>query len=93
MAFIVVYRLFTKCIFDFLCTVITLVNNETNLYMKKCHSHFAFFEKLFYFYVDLNIFVKTHVLFYFYNETRSSHQRCSMKAVLENFAIFTTKHL
>ena len=39
------------------------------------------------------VFVKTHVLLYFYNETRSSHQRCSIKAVLENFATFTTKHL
>ena len=39
----------------------------------------------------LEIFVKTHVLLYFYNETRSSHQRYSAKAVLENFAIFTKK--
>ena len=33
--------------------------------------------------VDLEIFVKTHVLLFFYNETRSS----------QNFAIFTRKHL
>ena len=42
---------------------------------------------------DLEIFVKTRVLLQFYNETRSSHQRCSIKAVLENFAIFTRKDL
>ena len=29
--------------------------------------------------VDLEIFIKTHALLYFYNETRTSHQRCSIK--------------
>ena len=61
-----------------------------------CNTHFAFFFFFSFFIVmnvDLKIFVKTHVLLYFYNETRSSHQRYSIKARLENFAIFTRKHL
>ena len=43
--------------------------------------------------VELKILVKTYVLFYFYNETRSNHQKCSIKPVLKNFAIFTRKRL
>ena len=45
-----------KCIFDILCTVITLVNNETNFRYDKIffpnlyNRYFAFFEKLFYCY-------------------------------------------
>ena len=66
-----------------------------NVFSNLCNSHFAFFFLSFFIVmnVDLQIFVKTHVLLYFYNETRSSHQRCSVKARLENFAIFTRKHL
>ena len=57
---------------------------------------FCIFWEVFFFTVinaGWEVFVKTHVLLYFYNETRSSHQRCSIKAVLKNFAIFTRKHL
>ena len=56
-----------------------------------CIFFFFFFSFFIVMNVDLKIFVKTHVLLYFYNETRSSHQRYSTKAVLENFAIFTRK--
>ena len=65
--------------------MITPVNNEINLYMKKC---FPFFEKSFIIIiiiiiiivnVDFEIFIKTHVLLYFYKETRSSHRTCSLK--------------
>ena len=58
-----------------------------------CIFFFFFFSFFIVMNVDLKIFIKTHVLLYFYNETRSSHQRYSIKARLENFAIFTRKHL
>ena len=75
-----------------LCTVITLVNNQTNLYMKKCffQQPFCIFEKLFYCYECRNI-SKNTCAFMFRN--RSSHQGCSIKAVLENIAIFPRKYL
>ena len=43
--------------------------------------------------VDLEIFIKTHVLLYFYNETKSSHQRCSIKKLFLKISNFTRKHL
>ena len=75
-----------------LCTVITLFNNQTNLYMKKCffQQPFCIFEKLFYCYECRNI-SKNTCAFMFRN--RSSHQGCSIKAVLENIAIFPRKYL
>ena len=43
--------------------------------------------------VDLEIFIKTHVLLYFYNETKSSHQRCSIKKLFLKTSNLTRKHL
>ena len=61
-----------------LCTVITLVNDEANLYMNKCFfqayaTAILHFMKSFFIVmnVDLEIFVKTHVFLYFYNETEA----------------------
>ena len=57
------------------------------------NSHFVFFQLFYCYECRLRNICKTHVLFYFYNETRSSHQRCCIKAVLKNCAIFTRKNL
>ena len=69
------------------------------IYMKKCFFQtyttaiLHFFSFFIVVNVGLELFVKTHMLLYFCNETRSSHQRCFMKAAPENFTIFTRKPL
>ena len=60
----------TKYYVSILCTVITLLSNEINLFMRKCFFQiytiviFQFFEKRFYIMnVNFEIFIKTHVLY------------------------------
>ena len=75
----------TNYIVEILCTVIPFLN-EINLYMKKCFFQtyttaiFHFLRSSFII-IDANfeIFIKTHVLLYFYDEIRSNHRRCSIK--------------
>ena len=76
----------TKYIVDILGTAITFLNNEIYLYMKKCffqiiQQPFSIFLRSFFIIMIVNfeIFIKIHVLLYFYYETRSSHRRCSIK--------------
>ena len=44
---------------------------------KKNNSHFPFLRIFIAMNVGLEIFIEIHVFLYFYNETTSSHQRCS----------------
>ena len=48
------------------------------------NSHFPFFEKIFYYYECKlpNIYKNTCAFLYFYDETRSSYRRCSIKKLL-----------
>ena len=80
----------------YLCTVITtLLNNEINLHMKKCFflSHFPFFLRSFFIITNVNfeIFIKTPVFLYFYDEARSSHRRCSMKKLFLKISQYSKK--
>ena len=76
----------TKYTVDILCTVITLLNNEINSYMKKWFfktfttAYFHFLRSFFIIMnVNFEIFIKTHAILYFYYGTRSSHWKCSIK--------------
>ena len=77
----------TKYIVEILCTVITLLNDEINLDMKKCFCQtcttaiFHFFLRSSFIIMNANfeMFIKTHAVLYFYGEIRSSHGMCSIK--------------
>ena len=85
----------------YLCTVITLVNNEINLYMKKCFFQtyktaiFNFFEKLFYCCEcrPQNINKNTCGFIFLLWNQKQPPEVFYKKALLKNFAIFTGKYL
>ena len=91
----------TKYIVDILCTAITFLNNEINLYMKKCFfqtyatSIFHFFEKLFYYYDCKlwNIYKNTCAFIFLLWNQKQPPEVFYQKVVLKNFATFTGKHL
>ena len=84
---------------------ITLLNNEINLYMKKCFFQtytiaiFHFFEKLFYYYeCKLRNFYKNTFVFVFLWWSQKQppevfYKKVVLKKLLKNFAIFIGKHL
>ena len=85
-----------KYIVDILCRVITLLSSNINLFIKKCFFR-TYTTAIFQFFITMNInfkiFIKAHMLLYSYDETRSSHWRCSIKNFYRIFVIFTGKHL
>ena len=51
------------------------------------NSHFPFFWETF------EMFIKTHVLLCFYNETRSSHRRCFIKKLFLKISQYSQTHV
>ena len=85
----------TKYIVDILCTVITLLKNETNLYMKKCFFQ-TYKTAIFQFFLMRklqNIYKNTCTFMFLWWNQKQPSEMFYKKAVLRNFAIFTGKHL
>ena len=56
-------------------------------------NHFPFFLRSFFIITNVNfeIFIKTPVFLYFYDEARSSHRRCSMKKLFLKISQYSKK--